>query len=443
MPKAKIKFLLHTEHRPEQSKATTHMKLLNIVHRYWPYRGGSEQYFAEMSERLVRDGHEVSIFTTNAWATEYFITKKIDYTSRNIISTPQEIHNGVTIRRFPVRHFPFAHGRIMHWLSRVPLSKMEAAFSFPSPLIPSLWTELFFHRGKKYDIVHTSPFPFNSLMLAACLFTRKNNIPLVITPFFHIGEPDNPRILQRYNHPYQIWLLKMADAIIVQTGTETDFLQSVGIPKEKITVMGMGVNPDEIIPGSRDRFLEKFNIAKAKKIVLHIGALCEDKGTLHVVEALKQLWQENDQIFLILAGDKLDSFHRYFGHQPEKIRNNILILDFVQGQDKRDMFHAADVVVLPSRIESYGIVYLEAWLARKPVVGSDAGGVPYVINNMENGIIVPFGDVEQISNSIEMLLSNDSLASRMGEAGFYKVMSSATWDKRYPIFKNALLNQLK
>src|SRR5437764_13731828 len=78
------------------------MRLLHIIQRYYPYVGGSELYFQELSERLARAGHRVEVWTTDAWDLDYFWSGKA-----RRVGEARDGRNGVTIRRFPVRHLPF------------------------------------------------------------------------------------------------------------------------------------------------------------------------------------------------------------------------------------------------------------------------------------------------------------------------------------------------
>lgn len=410
------------------------MKLLNIVHRYWPCRGGSEQYFAEVSERLVQEGHAVSIFTSNAGDTEYFVRRE-----GKTIQSVHEQHRGVDVRRFPVLHLPVIHRQIMHLLSRLPLYAIENIFAPPSPLLPSLWPHIIRKSHTAYDVVHASPLPFNCFIYAAYVYTRRNRIPLAITPFIHVGEPGNDYMLRQFSSDFQLNLLRQADVIFVQTEAEERFLVSKGIAGTKLVMLGMGVNKEEIIPGKEERFRKKFDIPATKHIILHVGSLCKSKGSIDLVEALKPLWADGGEIALVMAGPIHADFNSYIEAQSEAVTKNILHLGFVQGQDKRDMFHACDIMALPSRAESYGIAYLEAWLAKKPVIGAWAGGVPHVINNGGDGLIVHFGNIFELREGIRKMLSNPALRNSMGENGFKKVLGSSTWDIKYPIFRNALL----
>ncbi len=107
------------------------------------------------------------------------------------------------------------------------------------------------------------------------------------------------------------------------------------------------------------------------------------------------------------------------------------LLGFIPDEDKRDLLDAGDVFVMPSRTDSFGIVYLESWLYKKPVIGALAGGVPEVISHGEDGYLVPFGDVTRLADCIATLLTDKDLARRFGEAGCRKVLTEHTWDKKY------------
>ena len=124
-------------------------------------------------------------------------------------------------------------------------------------------------------------------------------------------------------------------------------------------------------------------------------------------------------------------FLRYFEALPDEVRTKCHLLGFISDEDKSDLLDAGDVFVMPSRTDSFGIVYLESWLYKKPVIGALAGGVPEVISHGQDGYLVPFGDVARLADCIASLLMDQELAQRLGEAGYRKVLMEHTWDKKY------------
>jgi len=103
----------------------------------------------------------------------------------------------------------------------------------------------------------------------------------------------------------------------------------------------------------------------------------------------------------------------------------------VSEEEKWDAVDAADVVALPSRTESYGIVFLEAWARGKPVIGAKAGAVTDVIEDGRDGMLVEFGNVSALADALRTVLDNPMLALGMGQRGRAKVQSEYTWDQRY------------
>jgi glycosyltransferase involved in cell wall biosynthesis len=129
------------------------------------------------------------------------------------------------------------------------------------------------------------------------------------------------------------------------------------------------------------------------------------------------------------------SFEQYFHSLPDSSRERCRLLGFISEGDKRDLLAAGDVFAMPSRTESFGIVYLEAWLYKKPVVGAHAGAVPEVIRDGQDGLVVPFGDVPRLAEAIRSLLKDREQACRLGEAGYQKTIAEYTWDKKYAVLE--------
>jgi glycosyltransferase involved in cell wall biosynthesis len=128
-------------------------------------------------------------------------------------------------------------------------------------------------------------------------------------------------------------------------------------------------------------------------------------------------------------------FVDYLRTQPKAVQQRCRLLGFIPDADKRDLLDAADVLALPSRTDSFGIVFLEAWLYRKSVVGAWAGGVPEVVHDGEDGYLVRFGDVEALADRIEALLRDQATARKFGERGYATVLAEHTWDKKYAQIK--------
>jgi glycosyltransferase involved in cell wall biosynthesis len=405
------------------------MHFLHVVQLYYPVATGAGRYFAEIGERLAREGHRVTVLATDAYDLEYFWNP-----ARRRIAQPEETHNGVRIVRLPVRRIPGPPivypvlRRLMVELSRLPGSApLLRGMAQLTPRLPDM--ARFFASGDRYDLVHTSNITLDFAIFPAQALARRSGVPFICTPFVHLGPPGDASILRYYSMRHQIDLLRRSDRVLTMTELESDALAARGVPRERLRRVGVGVDPAEVLGGDGARF--RGEQAIPGPLVLYIGALARDKGAIHTVEALQRLWRQGSDATLALIGAPLEHFTSFYKQLPESDRARIRLLPYASDAVKRDALAAADVFAMPSRTDSFGIVYLEAWCYRVPVVGARAGGVPDVIADGQDGLLAPFGDVPAIAAAIGRLLGDRALAQRLGAAGQAKVERELTWDRIY------------
>lgn len=412
------------------------MSILHISPRYYPIVGGSEQYCQEMSESLVRDGHQVTVFTTNAWDIEFFWDPH-----RRHLTAGSSSHNGVSIHRFAVQHLLStkwsyaAIRRIMTWLASLPVDASYLLFRLCQwlPRVPGLNRHLANGPPNDYDVVHATNVPADSMVCAAFRYATRHGLPFILTPFVHLGESHDEIVRRYYTMPHQVLMMQKSDRIIVQTDLERDYLSALGVPTSAMRKVGVGISPEKLRGGSGARFREKHGLRMP--IVFYIGVQAYDKGTVHLIEAMMHLWQQGCLADLVLAGSMMSSFEQYVRSLPDWVRRRCHLLGFIPEEEKRDLLDAGDIFVMPSRTDSFGIVYLEAWLYRKPVIGALAGGVPEVIRDGEDGFLVPFGDVPRLAEAIRTLLSDRTMAARFGARG-YETAVSHSWDRKCAAIKS-------
>jgi len=112
-----------------------------------------------------------------------------------------------------------------------------------------------------------------------------------------------------------------------------------------------------------------------------------------------------------------------------KISERVKFTGFVHKSEKVLYYKSADVLVLPSLYEVFGIVNLEAMACNVPIVASKIGGIPDVVKDGENGLLVPPRDSEALADAIIYLLKNKDIRERMGENGRKLVEEKYTWKK--------------
>jgi glycosyltransferase involved in cell wall biosynthesis len=410
------------------------MRALHVIQRYAPFRGGSELVFGELSERLVADGHHVTVYTTDAWDIEHFWARghrRLDEVEATI--------NGVPVVRWPVRPLPVGGltypilRRLMTHLSDTPLpgrvALLERAGRF-SPWVPELASRLAEDEpGDAFDVVHACNVTFESLMLAARDYALRADIPLVITPFIHLGEADQGRVRKYYSMAHQMALVGRAAAVIAMTRLERDFLVAHGVPAQRVHILGPGVDPTSVAGGDGAAFRQRHGLGD-RTVVFTIGANAYDKGTVHLVEAVRRLWAAGQPLELVLAGVRLSHFDQYIDALPPADRQRVKVLGAISDEERRDLFAAGDIFAMPSRTDSFGIVYLEAWACGKPVIGARAGAVPDVIRDAIDGLLVPFGDVAALAAAIDRLARDPGEARAMAAAGA-ATLTTRNWQAVY------------
>jgi len=421
------------------------VRILHLIQRYWPVFGGAEVHFGEVSAFLAAQGHQVEVVTTDALDFELFWDPR-----RRRLDRLEDTHQGVHIRRFPVHNLPgnmltYSALRRMLWLlsglRRIPPAWI-AALSRYTPWTPELrrWLAT---TDEPFDLVAGMNICFEPLLEAGLRFARRRGIPFAIYPLTHLGagaKPGADALGRFYTMRHQVDTVLRSDALFAQTPAERDFYVSCGMPASRIVVAGPGVHPEAVLGGDGRRFRQRHDIPAATPLVLALSAMAYDKGTVHVVEAVRQLWRQGRDVELVLIGALLTPFQHYLERLPVADCGRIRVLGPVSEEEKRDALAAADIFALPSRTDSFGIVYLEAWVYRKPVIGARTWGVTDVIADGEDGCIVPFGDVPALADTIARLADNPELRAALGERGEQKVYAQHTWAQKHALVHQRYLD---
>ncbi len=405
--------------------------VLHVNPAYPPFLGGAEIYTQAISERFQRDGHQVTVVTTDAAEVEYFWNPR-----KRHVEPGREQRNGVDVIRCPVRHLPVAPWsfyllrRLATWIAQAPIDTTPVLRRLVPhmPGVPEIELTLT-SLPATVDIVHGVNIALEWPLVAAWRYARRNSLPFVVTPFVHVGEYGRTDVVINYVMPHQLEVLRDADAVIVQTDIEGKALERYGVSPSRIHKVGMGVDLTTLQGGEGQRFRTKHTLTGP--VVTFLGVVTYDKGSFHLVQAMEQMWNRGYDAHLVIAGPPVDEFLRFYNCLSEETRERIILLGPVLGQDKQDLLAATDVFVLPSRIDSFGIVYLEAWAYKKPVIGARAGGVPDVIAAGVDGILVDFGDVGELADAITQLLAEPALQNSFGQQGYEKVKTCYTWERIY------------
>jgi len=399
------------------------MRIAWFTHRYFPCVGGAENYGRAIVRRFAADGHDVDVLTSDAHDLWYFT----DRTRKRVTEPTKSTVDGAQVHRFPVRHLPLQRyvGRLLSYAPHWPTQCRSDSFM---PILPGIERV----RGP-YDAVFAVGFPYTIFSYAALLTARNAGAPLILTPFLHLATPGDP-VRKYYTKPHQIRLLRQSDVIVVQTRLEANVVREWGIPEERILTLGMAVEHVEVTGGDPDLLRNRLGIPKTRKVVGHLATLDPNKGSTDLVLALDRLnaaRPTNDPIHLVMAGPSSPCFERFLQERPDGIPSWLSLLGPLPLDQRADLFAAIDLFSMPSRTDSYGIVFLEAWANGLAVVAADAGGVPEVVRHNQTGLLIPFGAVDQLAQSIGRLITDRAEAERLGTAGKNLVQNGFSWNDRY------------
>lgn len=208
-------------------------------------------------------------------------------------------------------------------------------------------------------------------------------------------------------------ILNAASQIIVVSDTWYKYVSSISPHRRVITV----ANPIEA-----EAFLRLDETRRRRNVVLFLGRLDDQKGTIDLVEAVFRARREIPDIKLWFAGEG-DMPSIVARAQERQMREALEFLGWVDGQAKARVLAEASVYVLPSYREGSPLAVLEAMAAGLPVIATAVGGIPDVIENDRNGILVPPGDIEALAAALLKMLRDPALCSEMGKISRAKIMA--------------------
>ena len=216
-----------------------------------------------------------------------------------------------------------------------------------------------------------------------------------------------------------------ADGVIVSTEQEKqDLISLYRTPGHKVRVIPAGVDLEMFKPVDRNVARSDLGI-EGKKVILYVGRIEPIKGLRNLLEAVALLEDQDDTVLLIVGGkpgddselELLKSQARQLG-----IGDKVVFTGAVPQCRLPAYYSAADVFVLPSYTESFGLAALEAMACGTPVVASRVGGLSTFIRNGETGYLIPWRCPEPFAQRLDMLLANPALRDTLGAAARAKAL---------------------
>jgi glycosyltransferase involved in cell wall biosynthesis len=347
------------------------MKVLMVTPFYSPVIGGTESFIQSTSVKLNEIGVSADVLTFN-----------FDGRGRPLWKTVMDETDRIRITRIA------CHGVIR------PLKLFQVS------MIPGSFQSFL----KEYDIVHYHNETDLSLPFFS-YFVKKPKIMhchcLDVSYQFYKKSPVGRHMFKKISNLH----LAVSDSI-------RRLLVDLGIAENNIRVVPNGVDIEIFRPDNK---------TKDENLLLFVGRIQPNKGLHILLEALEYV---KTSIRLVIIGPRSSFCPEYYNEVLKSIKhlNQTAIhkISFLGTQAKEELvrwYQRAAIFVCPSLSEPFGIVNLEALSCGTPVIASNIGGIPEVVKNNKNGLLVPSGTPKELARAIQSLLADENLRNKFGNEG--------------------------
>lgn len=392
------------------------MRILHLPRRFTSQAwGGTETVVMELAARQRALGHDAVILTTTA-----------------LDPRPTDLVAGVPVERFPA-FYPYLG---LGTAARQQLDQKGGnlfSFALRRRLLRDRFEVLHLHTGKRLGGIGRQ-------------VARRHGVPYVIT--LHGGAFDVPaheaaswtapaagtlewgRVLGWWVGARRV--LADAAAVICLSPGEADAVRE-RVPGARVEILPNGVDAARMADGSGARFRARHGIGEAVTLLATIGRIDAQKGQLDAVRSFGLLAASDDRLHLMVAGPVTSE--EYAGQVRTEVdrlglRHRVTILPGFapKSQDLVDAYHAADVVLVPSLHEPFGLVVLEAWAAGRPVVATRVGGIPSIAEHGRDAILVPAEAPAALAAATARLVGDPVMRQQIAAAGRHKARTRYSWD---------------
>ncbi|MHB1435268.1 MAG: glycosyltransferase family 4 protein [Thermoplasmata archaeon] len=369
------------------------MRVLLAAQRFPPAIGGVDRHVQALAERLPAEGIEPVVVTTD-------------------LRTPRPW------ARFSPAELPPA--------DRYPVFRDRPYLVLPLPndlgiVTPGMLRHLLTEPG---TLVHAHGFAQFPTWMGA-LASSLRRIPLVVTPH---SDPGRTRWGRAGFDALVRWgTLERARRVIAETEMEREFLARIGVPRDRLRVIPGGIDLSACPPASpRERPPD------APLRVLFVGRVeFEQKGVDLLLAAALRLARRPDLEWRIVGEiwTPRGALTTRTARLPPSVR---LVVTGRRSESELDQeYRNADVLVVPSRFEPFGLVLLEGMARGLPIIASRVGGMPELVGESGAAFWVPPGDPGALAEAIERVADDPALRRRMGSAGRPRA-EAFDWNRRIP-----------
>ncbi|KKP69246.1 hypothetical protein A2X44_02560 [candidate division CPR3 bacterium GWF2_35_18] len=231
---------------------------------------------------------------------------------------------------------------------------------------------------------------------------------------------------------YEQKIVEKADKIIANTSHEKDdLIHYYHSNPQKIEIIPPGICFNNFYDCTKKESLQKLRLSSNDKYLLFVGRMDPIKGLPILIKALCQLSDVIPNLKLIITGgDKLDSYYLEMQKLIKScgLENKIIMREAQPHQDLHYYYNSADITIMPSHHETFGLVAMESMSCGTPIIASNVGGLKTFIVNGKNGLLFTKGDVNDLTKKIVYLLQNEKERKRIASSGV-KTSKNYTWNK--------------
>ncbi|MFA4941760.1 MAG: glycosyltransferase family 4 protein [Patescibacteria group bacterium] len=211
---------------------------------------------------------------------------------------------------------------------------------------------------------------------------------------------------------------------------------------KKIITVNPGVNNIAANPETIKKIKEKYSL-KDKSIILTIGRIIKRKGIDTTLKSLPEVFKKIPNLIYVIAGSGSEEENIKKIIADLNLEKNVLTIKNITDEGKNAWYEICDIFIMPARningdYEGFGIVYLEANLAGKPVIAGKSGGVGDAVIDGKNGLLVDPKNYEEISTAIFDLIKNEDKRKKLGEWGRERAIKDFNWTKQIKKIYNSI-----
>jgi len=403
------------------------MKILHVCSNYYPAHGGPQYTMKHLSENFIQYYHdEVQVATSNSlYGPEMPLFKAIE--------PANEIINGVDVYRFAFSrwHYPLLSYAGRGYKKIFKQTLPHALYKYRWELDCKGINRMMDNTDADVIMATTGNYMFCDYPFWR--FRTKNPKPFVLygALHLHINWPADAPVIKRAGN---------CDCYIANTDFEKNKMTEYGVDANKIVTTGTGITAEEYLCDENEvkSFRAKYGVQENEILVGHIGRLSAGKGAGILADAFIEVYKQNKHVKLLLAGTTTD----FAAELKQKIQLHnlpvILLEDFGAGL-KPVLFNAIDIFVLASKGESFGVVFLEAWACKKPVIGVAGGAVASLVSDGSDGLLFTPDNVQELKEAISSLMRDKEKRALFGNNGYQKIIRQFTWPVITKKYRDAYL----